>query len=99
MSSQNCTPSFNLAADIAASMAAAAAAAGVDPSGFEPGVRTAEPRHGDYQANGVLACARETRTNPRELAGRIVAGLPPQFRAGWDVAVAGRGFINFPPRP
>lgn len=58
----------------------------------------ADPRFGDYQANGVMAAAKTTRQNPRQLAERVAAQLqlgeicePP--------TVAGAGFINFRLRP
>ncbi len=48
---------------------------------------------GDYQANGVMAAAKKAKTNPRELAQKIVDALeiddicePPE--------IAGPGFIN-----
>lgn len=53
----------------------------------------ADGRFGDYQANGVMAAAKAVKTNPRELAERVVAAMeiadlcePPE--------VAGPGFIN-----
>jgi arginyl-tRNA synthetase len=52
-----------------------------------------EPKFGDYQANGVMAAAKKAKTNPRQLAEKIVAELkiddlclPPE--------IAGPGFIN-----
>lgn len=48
---------------------------------------------GDYQANGVMSVARQLRTNPRELAVKVVA----QIKCGDLLAkaeVAGPGFIN-----
>lgn len=51
------------------------------------------PEFGDYQANGVMAVARQLRQNPRELALKLVAELD-----GADLLeraeVAGPGFIN-----
>jgi len=57
-------------------------------------VRTStDPKFGDYQANGVMALAKEIKTNPRKLAEEVVKNLdvsdicePPE--------VAGPGFIN-----
>lgn len=53
----------------------------------------ADARFGDYQANGVMAAAKAVKTNPRQLAERVVAAMdisdmcePPE--------VAGPGFIN-----
>jgi arginyl-tRNA synthetase len=52
-----------------------------------------DPKFGDYQANGVMALAKKTKTNPRKLAEDVVKNLdvddicePPE--------VAGPGFIN-----
>jgi arginyl-tRNA synthetase len=48
---------------------------------------------GDYQANGVMSVARQLRTNPRELALKVVA----EINCGDLLAkaeVAGPGFIN-----
>jgi arginyl-tRNA synthetase len=57
-------------------------------------IRPADPRFGDYQANGVMALAKQRKENPRALAEKVIAQL--------DVAglcepptVAGAGFINF----
>ncbi|MDW8343870.1 MAG: arginine--tRNA ligase [Verrucomicrobiae bacterium] len=58
----------------------------------------ADPRLGDFQANGVLAVAKQRGQNPRALAEQIVTRLsladvcePPE--------VAGPGFINFRLKP
>jgi arginyl-tRNA synthetase len=57
-----------------------------------------DPKFGDYQANGVMAVAKQRKTNPVALAKEIIAKL--------DVAgscepptVAGAGFINFRLKP
>ncbi len=57
-----------------------------------------DPRFGDYQANGVMALAKQIKTNPRKLAEAVMAQLdlsdicePPE--------VAGPGFINLRLRP
>ncbi len=73
------------------------AATGVD--GFAAIVRPAtDPRFGDYQANGVMAAAKKLKTNPRELAQKVVQNLdvsgickPPE--------IAGPGFINLRLKP
>ena len=36
---------------------------------------SAEDRFGDYQINGVMPLAKQLKTNPRQLAGRIVQAL------------------------
>ncbi|MHC5059784.1 MAG: arginine--tRNA ligase [Planctomycetota bacterium] len=74
---------------IAAAMAAAGGGEN-SPAIVRP---TAEPKFGDYQANGVMALAKKLKTNPRKLAEEVVAKLdisdicePPE--------IAGPGFIN-----
>ena len=77
--------------------AAATTVPGFDTD-FAPDVRSADPRHGDFQANGVLPFAKSRKQNPRALATALIEAL----RAGnaLDPAfvqfdVAGPGFINF----
>jgi arginyl-tRNA synthetase len=57
-----------------------------------------DPKFGDYQVNGVMALAKQIKTNPRKLAEQIVAKLdvsdicePPE--------IAGPGFINLRLKP
>lgn len=59
---------------------------------------SAEPKFGDYQANGVMALAKSLKTNPRQMAEEVVGDLkvddicqPPE--------IAGPGFINFRLKP
>jgi len=62
-------------------------------------VKTAtDPRFGDYQVNGIMALAKQLRTNPRKLAEDVAKNL--------DVAdicrpaeIAGPGFINLRLKP
>jgi len=61
-------------------------------------LRAADPKFGDYQANGIMAVAKARKENPRALAEQIIRQL--------DVAnlcepptVAGAGFINFKLKP
>ncbi len=77
--------------------AAAARAPGFDAD-FHPEVRPADPRHGDFQANGVLPFAKARKQNPRALATVLLESL--QAGGAFDPAlvelsVAGPGFINF----
>jgi len=53
----------------------------------------ANPKFGDYQANGVMAAAKKARTNPRELAAKVLESLDLSDLAE-DVQIAGPGFIN-----
>lgn len=65
---------------------------------FYADVRSADPRFGDYQANGILPFAKAISKNPRELANSIVEILknskefPEEL---YSLSIAGPGFINF----
>lgn len=92
--------SFNLAADLDRLLKSAAAAAGLaDAAAFAPEVRTADPRHADFQANGVLGYAKARKLNPRATAEALVKALPAEIGGRYDVAIAGPGFINFTLKP
>ncbi len=91
--------SFNLASDLEAALNAAAAAAGLEAGAFAPELRTADPRHGDFQANGVLGYAKARKLNPRAVAEKLVAALPASLLEAYSVAIAGPGFINFTLQP
>ncbi|MFO7724502.1 MAG: arginine--tRNA ligase [Oceanipulchritudo sp.] len=93
---------FNPADAIAGALRRAAASAGLDQESFDPVVRAADPRFGDYQANGVLPFAKANRQSPRELAVKLVdlaeqEGLLDPGLLQWEIA--GPGFINFTLRP
>ena len=91
---------FDLAESLGATLTTAAVAAGLaDAPAFAPEVRTADPRHADFQANGVLGYAKARKLNPRAVAEQLVAALPAETLAQFAVAVAGPGFINFTLRP
>ncbi|MDR2435889.1 MAG: arginine--tRNA ligase [Puniceicoccales bacterium] len=64
---------------------------------FDPEIRPSDPKFGDFQANGVLQCAKKCGQNPRALAEKIVSLLSGQGEVGEDVSIstAGPGFINF----
>lgn len=68
-----------------------------DPE-FDPGVRPADPRFGDFQANGVLSFAKKHQVNPRELAQSLIdaAQASNHFDPNMvELSLAGPGFINF----
>ena len=90
--------SFNIADDLDRALRAAAAA-GLQDEAFNPEVRTADPRHGDFQANGVLGAAKRAKQNPRVVAERLVAAIDPQVAAAFTFGVAGPGFINITLKP
>lgn len=92
--------SFNLAGDLDAALKSAAVTAGFeDAAAFAPEVRTADPRHGDFQANGVLGYAKARKLNPRAIAEKLVAALPDAVRQQYQFSIAGPGFINFSLQP
>lgn len=74
-----------------------AAAAVLGDTELEPELRPADPRFGDFQANGVLPYSKRAKTNPRQIATRIVEqlSLDPELREVATVDLAGPGFINF----
>ncbi|MEN8655827.1 arginine--tRNA ligase [Streptomyces sp. 21So2-11] len=47
----------------------------------------------DFQANGILALAKKAKANPRELATKVVEGLPTGDVIA-DIEVSGPGFLN-----
>ncbi len=92
--------SFNLAADLDQALRTAATTAGLaDASAFTPEVRTADPKHGDFQANGTLGYAKARKLNPRATAEQLVAALAASVRESYDITIAGPGFINFTLKP
>lgn len=61
---------------------------------FDPEIRPAEPRFGDFQANGVLSHLGKKKENPRAGAQALLEA----FRAKdtlFDAQLAGPGFLNF----
>ena len=67
-------------------------------SSFSPDVRTADPRFGDFQANGILPFAKQSKANPRQLAQKLVDALNSSDLIDPDyveMSIAGPGFINF----
>jgi arginyl-tRNA synthetase len=86
---------FNFAPAIATALNEVAAKLELDSSIFTPEVRMADPRHGDFQANGVLPYAKRTQQNPRALAEKVMAALPDDLTSQCDVQIAGPGFLNF----
>jgi arginyl-tRNA synthetase len=73
------------------------ALASVAPSQGLPEILLERPKqasHGDFASNLAMQLARELKTNPRQIAERLVRELPASpFVA--KVEIAGAGFINF----
>jgi arginyl-tRNA synthetase len=64
------------------------------PEGTNPAVSlSSRPNFGDYQANGVMGAAKKLKTNPRELATKVVEHLDLEGIAD-NIELAGPGFIN-----
>ena len=53
---------------------------------------SSRPELGDYQANGVMGAAKKSKTNPRQLAEKVLAAL--NLADLGTAEVAGPGFIN-----
>lgn len=56
--------------------------------------RSRDAQHGDFATNLALVLAKAAKTNPRQLAEKILAALP-AHDAVTKVELAGPGFINF----
>ncbi|MGB1255658.1 MAG: arginine--tRNA ligase [Thiolinea sp.] len=54
---------------------------------------SARPEFGEYQANGVMAAAKQLKMNPRELAAKVLEQLDLSDLAE-KVEIAGPGFLN-----
>jgi arginyl-tRNA synthetase len=88
---------FYMAAVLERAVRAAAAASPNFGPEFDPQLRAADPRFGDYQVNGVLAHAKRLGVQPRVLAAELAALLQASdWAAGSEaeISVAGPGFIN-----
>ena len=55
--------------------------------------RTRDPSHGDFATNVAMRLAKPARMNPRALAEKIVAAMPPSADVT-KMDIAGPGFIN-----
>lgn len=68
------------------------------PEDTNPAVsQSGKPQFGDYQANGVMGAAKKLKTNPRELATKVVEHLEPLLVTDGiaeKIELAGPGFIN-----
>jgi len=82
--------------NLSAALASACAAEGIDAPAIIGLEQPANRDHGDWSSNLAMATAKQAGTNPRELAGRLVAHLEGQEIAHVEaVEIAGPGFINF----
>ncbi|WP_286235090.1 arginine--tRNA ligase [Thalassotalea sediminis] len=84
---------MNIKQLLAEKVTAAMVAAGL-PADTNPAISiSTKPQFGDYQANGVMGAAKKLKTNPRELATKVVEQLDLNGIAN-KVELAGPGFIN-----
>ncbi|OKY27686.1 arginine--tRNA ligase [Thalassotalea sp. PP2-459] len=84
---------MNIKQLLAERVTTAMVAAGL-PEDTNPAVSVStKPQFGDYQANGVMGAAKKLKTNPRELATKVVENLDLNGIAS-KVELAGPGFIN-----
>ena len=84
---------MNIKQILSTKVSAAMTAAGL-PAGTNPAVSLSNrPQFGDYQANGVMGVAKKLKTNPRELAIKVVEHLDLSGIAS-KIELAGPGFIN-----
>lgn len=68
-------------------------AAGI-PEECSPAISlSTKPQFGDYQANGAMGAAKRMKTNPRELAAKVMENLDLDDIAE-KVEIAGPGFLN-----
>ena len=81
----------HLAGLLRAALASVAPAQGLAEIVLE---RPKQASHGDFASNLAMQLARELKTNPRQVAERLVRELPPSPHVT-KVEVAGAGFINF----
>tara|TARA_R110002050_G_scaffold94215_4_gene196238 strand:+ start:1498 stop:3237 length:1740 start_codon:yes stop_codon:yes gene_type:complete len=84
---------MNISNILSEKVSAAMVAAGL-PEGTNPAISLSNRANfGDYQANGVMGAAKKLKTNPRELATKVVEALDLTGIAE-KVDLAGPGFIN-----
>ena len=54
---------------------------------FEPQIKPADPRFGDFQAKWRAPICQTIQSNPRELADQLIKALPENSK--WEVSLAG----------
>ena len=88
---------MNIKQILAEKVSAAMVAAGL-PADTNPAISLSNrPQFGDYQANGVMGAAKKLKTNPRELATKVVEQLSISKELEGiadNIELAGPGFIN-----
>lgn len=90
---------MNLRQELEQRVSQAMVAAGAPVESAAMVAASANPKFGDYQANGVMAAAKRLGVNPRELAVKVVAelssgGAVDLSDLAGKIEIAGPGFIN-----
>lgn len=76
-------------------VASSLARLGVDADKYVSHVRaTQDPKFGDYQINCAMPLAKQLGAKPRDIAQKIVEGLPANDIVETPLEVAGPGFVN-----
>lgn len=58
-------------------------------------ITSSRPEFGDYQVNGVMSVAKQLKTNPREIAAKVIAEIDLSKNSFISkMEIAGPGFIN-----
>src|SRR5262245_35842226 len=86
-------PAGDARAQLSAALAAAVASVAADAGVAIVLERPKRAGHGDYACNVALQLAKTLKRPPRDIAGRLIAALPPQPCLERAEA-AGAGFIN-----
>ena len=84
---------MNLKGELEKRISEALAAAGAPPGSGALIARSNKPQFGHYQANGCMAAAKALKTDPRELAQKVLDNLDLSDIAE-PLEIAGPGFIN-----
>ena len=84
---------MNLKGELETRISEALAEAGAPPGSGALIARSNKPQFGHYQANGCMAAAKALKTNPRELARKVLDNLDLSDIAE-PLEIAGPGFIN-----
>ncbi len=89
---------FDIAKDLEKAVLDTATDMDLFDNSFSAEIRQADPRFGDYQANGVLPFAKRNKQNPRAYAEQLKTALSASGLIDEnliEMSVAGPGFINF----
>lgn len=85
---------FSIGADLQKTLIRVASECPLLDENFDPEIRLAEERFGDFQANGILSYGKKTKQNPRAIAQALRETFCAQNES-FQVKVGGAGFLNF----